>query len=137
MGWWLKHGGYSPDWVLRLVCLERTRVVPAGDREYFQVSGSVKYLKGHLIHENLRGMDFWVAKHNRISQMAALRMPSPDERTPDEKLGEVEDYWRVWARDRIVERLPVFLQPFFLLLSLCVSSRYPGWKGRSRVLLPA
>lgn len=112
LGRWLRHGGYYPNWVLRLVRPELTRVIPAGDREYFQVSGDVRYLKHCLIHEDLRGLDFWISKHNRISRMAALKAISVNDETTHEKFGELEGRWRVWVRDHIVERLPAFLQPF-------------------------
>ncbi len=112
MGRWLKHGGYSPNWVLRLVRPERTRVIPAGDREYFQVSGMARYLKGHLIHDDLRGLDFWITKHIRISSMAARRFVSPVAHRISGPTGELEGHWRIWLRQNAVERLPLLMQPF-------------------------
>ena len=116
MNRWLKRGGYSPNWVLRLVRPEETRVIPAGDREYFQVSGIVRRLKGHLIHEDQRGLDFWIAKHNRISEMAAHKLASSASHTGKDGSGELEGRWRVWIRDHIVDKLPLLLQPFIFFV---------------------
>ena len=52
MGRWLKWGGYAPNWVLRLCRPDRTRLIPAGDREYFRIDGEARYLKGYLHHED-------------------------------------------------------------------------------------
>ena len=116
MSRWLRHGGYSPNWILRLVRPEQTRVIPAGDREYFQVSGIARRLKGHLIHEDQRGLDFWIAKHNRISGMAAHKLISSASNTGRDGSGELEGRWRVWIRNHIVEKLPLLLQPFVFFI---------------------
>lgn len=66
-GKWIRRCGWYPTWILRLV---RTSKVYIEDRqldEHAVVYGPTARLGHDLIHENLRGMADWIAKHNRYS----------------------------------------------------------------------
>lgn len=112
MGRWLRWGGYSPNWVLRLVRPQHTRLIPAGDREYFRIDGEARHLRGYLHHEDSRGLASWIDKHNRISALAAhYRLDQEAQRHIGEQHGRLEGRWRVWLRDRVLARLPFWLEP--------------------------
>lgn len=116
LGRWLKHGGYAPNHVLRLTRPSRTKFIPAGDREYFHVDGETKVLDGYLIHEDKRDLAFWIQKHNRISAYAAqFRFDQSGHSDFSKKTasasGSVEGRRRIFIKDRIVARLPFWLQP--------------------------
>lgn len=117
LGRWLRHGGFAPNHVLRLIRPNRTKLIPAGDREYFHVDGKTQTLKGYLIHEDKRDLAFWIKKHNRISAYAAqfrFDQASYNEfgKNTSSASGSVEGRRRIFIKDRIVARLPFWLQPF-------------------------
>lgn len=89
---------------------------PAGDREYFHVDGETRTLDGYLIHEDKRDLAFWIQKHNRISAYAAqFRFDQSGHSDFGKKTssasGSVEGRRRIFIKDRIVARLPFWLQP--------------------------
>ena len=116
LGRCLKHGGYRPNWVLRLVRANRTRVVPAGDREYFHVNGKTLSLSGNLLHEDRRGLDFWIAKHNRISNMAVTHMRTRGAQSGNGTGSSKEGHLRNWLRANALERFPALLRPFGMFI---------------------
>jgi len=113
---WLRHGGYNPNWVLRLVRHKKTRVLPAGDSEYFQVDGKVLRLKNYMIHEDKKDLHFFTHKHNRISDMAARRLFYKERVNFDNnnKRKDLEGKYRVWVKENILANLPLFVRPFVI-----------------------
>jgi glycosyltransferase involved in cell wall biosynthesis len=112
----LKHGGYNPNWVLRLVRPRRTGVLPAGDSEYFQVNGQVNKLKSFMYHEDKKNIAFFIDKHNKISSSAAMKLFNKKSILDLEKEGRavIEGRKRVWIKETILNKLPLFLRPFVL-----------------------
>ncbi len=120
-GRWIKHGGYYPKYLLKMVryklawCDENERL-----DSHFYVNGRTAMLKHDLIEDNQNEHDitFWIEKHNRyaIAQAAEelhrrnshvtwSRQPkffgTPDERTLF--------FREIWYRF-----LPLYLRPFLL-----------------------
>ncbi len=70
-GKWIRHCGWYPVWILRLV---RRSVVSIEDRrldEHVVVAGATGYLQNDLIHESFRDMHSWIGKHNCYSSRNA------------------------------------------------------------------
>ncbi len=117
MGRILKHGGYAPNYVLRLTRPEATRIIPAGDREYVHLDGETARLTGMMHHEDQRGINFWIAKHNRISDMAAVyRLDQNAQRNLHQQAGNLEGRWRNRIRDKVLMRLPFWLEPLIFFV---------------------
>src|ERR1039458_2816829 len=120
-GKWIKHGGYYPKYLLKMVrhelawCDENERLDP-----HFYVKGTSGLLKYDLIEDNQNEHDitFWIEKHNRYavaqaseelhrrnSQVAWSLKPkffgTPDERT-------------LFLREIWYRFLPLYLRPFLL-----------------------
>jgi glycosyltransferase involved in cell wall biosynthesis len=114
---WIKHGGYYPKYLLKLVRRDRVRIDPDDLLDHhFYVRGPTGQLRHDLIEEN-RNEDeiaFWIEKHNRYAALlareelrrraggrpAAIR-PSP--------LGN-PDQRALW-RKRLWWRLPPYVRP--------------------------
>jgi glycosyltransferase involved in cell wall biosynthesis len=72
-GKWIRHCGWYPTWILRLVRHTRIRWEDRPVDEHPVLQGSTGRLEHDLIHESLRDLEFWIAKHNGYStQNAAL-----------------------------------------------------------------
>ena len=66
-GKWIRHCGWYPTWILRLVRRGEVRWEDRPVDEHAVVTGSVGRLQHDIIHESLRDMHFWIAKHNGYS----------------------------------------------------------------------
>jgi hypothetical protein len=66
-GKWIRHCGWYPTWILRLVRRGTVRWEDRPVDEHAVVSGSVGRLQHDIIHESQRDMHFWIAKHNGYS----------------------------------------------------------------------
>jgi glycosyltransferase involved in cell wall biosynthesis len=66
-GKWIRHCGWYPTWILRLVRRGKVRWEDRPVDEHAVVRGSVGRLQHDIIHESQRDMHFWIAKHNGYS----------------------------------------------------------------------
>ncbi len=66
-GKWIRHCGWYPTWILRLVRRGKVRWEDRPVDEHAVVAGSSGRLQHDIIHESQRDMHFWIAKHNRYS----------------------------------------------------------------------
>ena len=118
MGRWLKHGGHYPNAVLRLFRRSLGRVVEVGVREYVVVNGEMDWLRHDMIHESVKSLGEWTAKHNRYADLEAAEMLSKagwqnllatanKERRP-------EGGTRLWLRHQVWDRLPILGRPLVL-----------------------
>jgi glycosyltransferase involved in cell wall biosynthesis len=71
-GKWIRHCGWYPTWILRLVRHSKAKWEDRAVDEHIILDGRAGYLKNDLIHENLRDMEFWIAKHNNYSTQNAI-----------------------------------------------------------------
>ena len=72
MGRWIRHGGYYPTWILRLF---RNGTGRSEDREMDEhivlFSGKAEKLENDFIDRNLKGLSFWIDKHNKFATREA------------------------------------------------------------------
>lgn len=66
-GKWIRHCGWYPTWILRLVRRGKVQWENRPVDEHAVVAGDVGRLRHDIIHESLRDVDFWIAKHNVYS----------------------------------------------------------------------
>ena len=70
-GKWIKHCGWYPSWNLRLFKHRLGRYEARDVHEHVLLNGKAGYCKRDLIHEDLRDMTDWIAKHNRYASLEA------------------------------------------------------------------
>ncbi len=67
----IRHCGYYPSWNLRFFRYGKARYEEREVHEHMVVDGRVGYLKGEMEHNDRRGMEFYIAKHNHYSTLEA------------------------------------------------------------------
>jgi hypothetical protein len=73
-GRWVRHGGFYPDWQLRLFRRGRGAFVERAVHESVRVDGPKGRLRAPLIHESYRSVADAVARLNRYSDLAAAEL---------------------------------------------------------------
>jgi glycosyltransferase involved in cell wall biosynthesis len=73
-GKWIRHCGWYPSWNLRLFRRGHGRYEQREVHEHLLLDGKAGYCRYDLIHEDLRDMSFWIAKHNRYSSQEACEL---------------------------------------------------------------
>jgi glycosyltransferase involved in cell wall biosynthesis len=71
LGHWIRHAGWYPSWNLRLF---RHRLGRYDDREVHEhvvLDGRAGYLRHDLLHHDRRGLEAFIARHNRYSTLEA------------------------------------------------------------------
>ncbi len=71
LGRWIKHAGWYPSWNLRFFKKGHARYEERAVDEHMIATGRIAYLKNDLIHNDRRGLEDWIAKHNRYSSLEA------------------------------------------------------------------
>ena len=66
-GKWIKHCGWYPNWNLRFFKHRLGRYEQRDIHEHVILEGSAGYCRRDLIHEDLRDLTHWIAKHNRYA----------------------------------------------------------------------
>jgi glycosyltransferase involved in cell wall biosynthesis len=131
MGRQIRHCGYYPSWNLRLFKRGRARYENRRVHEHMLVDGPTAYLKGLLEHEDRRGLEHFVAKHNRYSTLEAQEIYATRTPWPGLKL-IVGDRMvrRRFLKTRVLPNLPVPWFWKFLYMYLFLEGfldRSAGW----------
>jgi putative colanic acid biosynthesis acetyltransferase WcaF len=82
MGREIHHCGYFPAWNLRLFKRGMARYEPRDVHEHMVVDGPTNHLRYLLRHEDRRGLEHFIAKHNRYSTLEAIEIYRRRERWP-------------------------------------------------------
>jgi glycosyltransferase involved in cell wall biosynthesis len=82
MGRQIRHCGYFPSWNLRLFKRGHARYEDRQVHEHMITSGEVGFLRHLLLHEDRRGLEHFLAKHNRYSTLEAEEVYASRERWP-------------------------------------------------------
>jgi glycosyltransferase involved in cell wall biosynthesis len=83
LGTWVRHAGWYPSWNLRLF---RHRLGRYDDREVHEhvvLNGRVGYLRSDMLHLDRRGLEAFVARHNRYSTLEAAARFKAERDAPD------------------------------------------------------
>jgi glycosyltransferase involved in cell wall biosynthesis len=73
-GGWVRHGGWYPDYQLRLFRRGRGAFTERAVHESVRVDGPVGRLRAALEHQSYRGIEDFVARANRYSELAAREL---------------------------------------------------------------
>jgi glycosyltransferase involved in cell wall biosynthesis len=80
---WLRHAGWYPSWNLRLF---RHRLGRYDDREVHEhvvLNGRAGFLGADLLHDDQRGFDAFIARHNHYSTLEASARFKAERDAPD------------------------------------------------------
>lgn len=67
----IRHCGFYPSWNLRFFKRGTARYEEREVHEHMIVNGPEGYLKGHMEHDDRRGLEVYMDKHNKYSTMEA------------------------------------------------------------------
>lgn len=82
MGRQIHHCAYFPAWNMRLFKRGLARYEERDVHEHMIVDGPTGHLKHLLLHEDRRGLEHFIAKHNRYSTLEAMEVYRQRERWP-------------------------------------------------------
>src|SRR5580704_10166876 len=82
MGREIRHCAYFPAWNLRLFKRGLARYEERDVHEHMVVQGPTTNLRYLLLHEDRRGLEHFIAKHNRYSTLEAIEIYRHRERWP-------------------------------------------------------
>lgn len=71
LGKWIKHGGWYPDYVLRLFKKDKAKFIDSVVHERAEVNGRIGYLKNALLHYTDPNFDHYLEKLNRYTSLGA------------------------------------------------------------------
>ena len=106
----IRHGGWYPDYQLRLFRRGRGRFAPVAVHESVRVDGPTARLRTPLVHESYRGVGDFVVRAQRYAELAARQLAS------EGRGGS--------AQDLLLRPLSRFLVMYVLRLGFL-----DGWRG--------
>lgn len=80
LGKWIKHGGWWPDYTLRLFKKEKGRLEPREVHERVVVDGSVGYLRNPLVHYTYWSMSDFIKRMENYSTLSSLEIKKEGKR---------------------------------------------------------
>jgi len=103
----IRHCGYFPSWNLRLFKRGHARYEDRSVHEHMIVEGSTGRLRELMLHEDRRGLEHFIAKHNRYSTLEAREiLHGPRENSVRAEQLERSLRLRRWLKYRVLPRLP-------------------------------
>jgi glycosyltransferase involved in cell wall biosynthesis len=131
LGHWIRHAGWYPSWNLRLFRHSLGRYDNRVVHEHIVLNGQVGYLKHDLLHLDRRGLEAFIARHNRYSTLEAQARFAAERRSfrSDAKLRGAPVERKRFMRERIWPHIPA--KPLALFAYMYVLRRgfldgYPG-----------
>lgn len=116
MGRWIRRG-YYPSWILRLFRYGKGRCEDRAVNEHLIVEGKTGYLTNDFMHEDRKGVEHWIAKHNSYAMREALELrntrAAEDSREIDARLFGSQASRKRWLRYKVWNRMPLLIRPFF------------------------
>jgi glycosyltransferase involved in cell wall biosynthesis len=71
-GTWIRHGGWYPNWNMRLLRRGKGRYEPRLVHEHILLDGEPGFLKNPLIHYDYKGIERYFDRHNVYSSLEAV-----------------------------------------------------------------
>jgi glycosyltransferase involved in cell wall biosynthesis len=110
LGQRIRHCGYYPSWNLRFFRHGKARYEERDVHEHMVVDGPIGYLKHDMEHNDRRGLEFYIAKHNHYSTLEARELFKIEKGISTGTIscsffgGPIER--RRWIKTRLWPRLP-------------------------------
>jgi len=114
----LRHCGYFPSWNLRFFKRGRAKYEDRQVHEHMIVEGQTGRLRHLMLHKDNRGLEHFIAKHNRYSTLEAMELIRDRMLNNQGRARRLEKSvaWRRWMKYHAQPRLPfVFVWRFFYM----------------------
>ncbi len=118
-GQWIRHGGFYPHTLLRIWRNGQGRIEQRWMDEHIVLpdGAGTAIVKEHLVDDNLKGITFWINKHNSYAsrEMVDLLNNKYPLFESDETLKAAKDPQAKWKRlmkDKVYSRMPLGLRAF-------------------------
>jgi hypothetical protein len=137
-GQWIRYGGFYPHILLRIWRAGKGCIEQRWMDEHIVLPPRVKtiLLKGHLVDENLKGITFWINKHNSYASREAVDLLNNKYSLfeKDESLKSMDDPQAKSKRvikEQVYSRLPVGLRAllYFIYRYFILFGFLDGKKG--------
>ncbi len=104
----IKHCGYFPSYNLRFFKRGKARYEEREVHEHMIVDGPTSRLRNLMLHEDRRGLEHLIAKHNRYSTLEARELTREQILRKGEDAGPLERgiATRRWLKRNVLPRLP-------------------------------
>src|SRR5262249_37180765 len=109
MGRWLRRG-YYPTWLLRLCRKGAPRCEDRSVNEHIIVSGTTGRLEEDFIHEDHKGLNAWLDKHQVYARLEAEEMLAASRRNEQPSFWGAQAERKRWLRLNVWDRLPLFVR---------------------------
>ena len=109
MGRPIRHCGYFPSWNLRFFKRGAGRYEDREVHEHVVINDPVGYIQEHMLHDDLRGLEHYVAKHNRYSTLEARALCEEMQGRPDHHLQAnitKDTRRRRWVKRHVMPYMP-------------------------------
>ncbi|MDX2116491.1 MAG: glycosyltransferase family 2 protein [Planctomycetota bacterium] len=109
MGSPIRHAGFFPSYNLRLFKRGRARYEQRDVHEHMRVDGPTARLKHYMLHEDRRGLEHFIAKHNRYSTLESRELLRDQNRPKGELAEQLERgiAIRRWLKRNVLPKLPL------------------------------
>lgn len=109
MGRRIRHCGYYPSWNLRFFKRGMARYEEREVHEHMMLDGPSRKLKGHMEHYDRRGLEHFIAKHNRYSTLEARELVRGAMQEGALRSDQLEPGIRLrrWLKYNVLPRLPL------------------------------
>ena len=119
MGRWIKHGGFYPNYFLRVFKKSKGKMEDRWMDEHIKVDGRTIVSNIDVIESNYdrqKNIALWTDKHNKYSTREAIELLIQKHNL--KKVDTVAKFWgnkterKRWLKEKFYFHLPLFLRPF-------------------------
>jgi len=119
LGRWLRHGGLSPSWILRLFRRHAARCENRGVNEHMLLTGAAGRLDEAFHHRDSRPLSAWIERHKVYADLEAEqyfseRFRGGCEASIPARLWGTQPERKRWIKLHVWNRFPLLLRPFLL-----------------------
>lgn len=109
MGRPIRHCGFYPSYNLRFFKRGKARYEDREVHEHMVVDGETRRLNEIMLHEDRRGLEHWIAKHNRYSTLEAREIIKEQLRVSSKRASRLERgiAFRRWLKLHVLPYLPL------------------------------
>ncbi len=119
MGRWIKHGGFYPNYFLRVYKKSKGKMEDRWMDEHIKVEGKTILSEIDVIESNYdrqKNISLWTDKHNKYSTREAIELLIQKYKLKE--TNNVADLWgnktekKRWLKEKFYFKLPLFIRPF-------------------------
>lgn len=109
MGKPIRHCGFFPSYNLRFFKRGKARYEDREVHEHMVVDGETTRMQQVMLHEDRRGLEHWIAKHNRYSTLEAREIVKEQLRVSAKRASRLERgiAFRRWLKLHVLPYLPL------------------------------